>query len=121
MDQPTKRGYQPSKPGYLPRARRRAPKGNTKATCRRGVLGLGPNLALAILDVSEAGIRLRVRELLEPGQEVEIGLEGLANSRPLRVPASVVWCVPTAEGDYCVGLQFDRRLTYADLHMLAKP
>src|SRR5256885_2178544 len=43
---------------------RRAPKGSTRVTCRRGSLGLGPNLALSLLDVSETGARLLVKEPL---------------------------------------------------------
>jgi hypothetical protein len=96
------------------------PKGNSKAICRRGLAGLRPNLALAILDVSETGIRLRVRESLEPRQEIEVGLEGLGHARPQINRAEVVWCVATADGDYCIGAQFQRRLNYPDLHTLAR-
>jgi hypothetical protein len=113
MDKPTKR---------LPRlrARRNPPKANCKVSCRRGTLGLGPNLALAILDVSELGIRLLVREALEPRQEIEVGLEGLGHARPLRVAAQVVWCVATADGFHCIGARIQSRLTYHDLQKLAR-
>jgi len=37
---------------------------------------LGKDLALAVLDVSETGIRLTVREPLEAGQEGELLLAG---------------------------------------------
>jgi hypothetical protein len=113
MDQPTKR---------VPklRARRTPAKNCCRATCRRGSLGLGLNLALAILDVSETGIRLRVREALPPGQAIEVGLEGLGHARPVGLAAQVVWCVAAAEGDYCIGAHFERPLSYPNLHCLAR-
>jgi hypothetical protein len=113
MDKPTKRLPRP-------RARRNPPKTTCKVSCRRGSVGLGPNLALAILDVSELGIRLRVREALDPRQEIEVGLEGLGHACPLRVPAQVVWCVAMADGFYCIGARFQSRLTYHDLQKLAR-
>jgi hypothetical protein len=102
------------------RSRRTPPKANARVSCRRGALGLSPNLACAILDVSETGIRLRVREALPARQEIEVGLEGLGHPRPLRVSAEVVWCVGIADGDFCIGARFQRRLSYGDLHMLAR-
>jgi hypothetical protein len=112
----------PATPARAPRRRaRRAPaKTNAKVTCRRGTLGLGPNLAGGVLDLSETGIRLVVREDLPPGLEIEVGLEGLGHPRPLRLTARVVWSVATADGRYCIGAEFRRRLTYADLHALAR-
>jgi hypothetical protein len=114
MEKPTKRLPRP-------RARRNPAKASCKVSCRRGALGLGPNLALAILDVSETGTCLRVREPLEPRQEIEIGVEGLGHSRPLRLPSQVAWCVGTADGFCCIGARFENRLNYRDLHMLARP
>src|SRR5262245_26842480 len=103
-----------------PRPRRSPAKSSARATCRRGVLGLGPNLALAILDVSETGIRLQVREPFEAGEQCEIGLEGITHARPLVLPATVVWCLATADGNYCIGARLQRPLTYRELHTLAR-
>jgi hypothetical protein len=113
MDKPTKRLPRP-------RARRSPAKAGCKVSCRRGSMGMGPNLALAILDVSETGIRLRVREALQPRQEIEVGLEGLGHARPLRLSAQVAWCVATADDFYCIGARFQNRLTYQDLNKLAR-
>ncbi len=103
-----------------PRARRTPPKSSSRVACYRGTLGVGPNLASKFLDLSETGIRLLVREELSPGQAIEIGLEGLNHPRPLRLPARVVWCLAAAGGGYCIGAEFQRRLSYADLHVLAR-
>jgi hypothetical protein len=103
-----------------PRARRSPAKGSCKVTCRRGSLGLSPNLAKTVLDLSETGIRLVVREALPVKQEIEIGLESSCHAGPLRRLANVVWSLPTADGFHCIGAQFQRRLTYADLQVLAR-
>jgi hypothetical protein len=73
-----------------------------------------------MLDLSETGIRLLVRASLPQDLEIEIGLEGLGHSRPLRLPARVVWSVETADGRYCIGAEFQSPLCYADLHVLAR-
>jgi hypothetical protein len=72
-------------------ARRRAPKGGTRVVCRKGTLGLGPDLAVSVLDVSESGIRLLVREALAERQEIEVGLTGPGQARAHRLVATVVW------------------------------
>jgi hypothetical protein len=93
---------------------RRCPKRGTKATCRLGTLDLGPNLVLALLDVSETGVRLLLREPVGAAKEVTVTLEGSHHRRPLRLTGRVAWCLATAEGGHCVGVQFERRLPYAE-------
>ena len=112
-----------SQPGTQQRNRRIAsrqkPKGSTKVTCHKGLLGLGPNLAVSLLDLSETGVRLVVKSALEKGQEIEIGLLGLNHPRPIKLPAVVAWSVPAADGTYCLGARFQKRLTYGDFLQLA--
>src|SRR3954470_8826291 len=95
--------------------RRRAPKRSTKVTCQKGAMGLGPNLALSLLDVSESGIRMRLKEDLPAGQQVEINLGGVGTARSAKRLATVVWSVAAADGTFCIGAQFEKFLTYADL------
>jgi hypothetical protein len=102
------------------RTRRRRPQNHSRVTCHKGPFGLGPNVAVSILDVSEGGIRLVVKVPLERGQEVEVILEGMAR-RPVKVVARVVWCVAAADSHYCIGAHFERSLGYPDLHALACP
>jgi hypothetical protein len=101
-------------------ARRRAPKGCTRLVCHKGLMGLGADLAVALLDVSEYGARVLVQAALAKGQEIEIELESLAHSRPLKRLANVTWCVPTIHGSWCAGVRFQKILTYADLHGVAR-
>jgi hypothetical protein len=91
---------------------RRAPRGKIKIVCRRGSLDLGPNQALSVLDISETGIRLLLREALRPGQEVSITLEGVGGVRPVLRLGRVAWSVLAADGSYCVGVNLEKRLDY---------
>jgi len=99
---------------------RRAPKGSTRVTCRRGALGLGPNVALALLDVSEAGARLLVKASLTRGQEIELGLLAPGCMRESTLPGRVIWSIQTADGAYCIGVQFQKRLSYPALQALSR-
>lgn len=91
---------------------RRVPRGKIKVVCRRGCMDLGPNLALSLLDISESGVRLRLRESLPLGQEVSITLEGAGGVRPVQRLGRVVWSVAAADGSYCAGVSLDKRLEY---------
>ncbi len=89
--------------------------------CRAGLLGLGPNLANTLLDLSETGIRLIAREPLKRGQQVEVNLQPPHNFAPVTRAAIVIWAIRTLEGTYCAGLQFQRRLPYAVLQQFTDP
>ena len=98
---------------------RRKPKTTAKVTCVGGTMGIGPNLALSMLDVSETGIRLVLKKAAAVGQEVEVGLEGVGDHRPAKVAARVIWCAALADGSYCIGARFLKALPYGLLHALA--
>jgi hypothetical protein len=102
------------------RGRRQLPKGATKTQCYPNALGLGQNIALAVLDLSETGVRLLVKQKLTPGREVEIGLEGVGHRRPVKILGRVAWTVKTSDGNHCVGVEFQRTLPYADFLQLAR-
>jgi hypothetical protein len=92
-----------------------------KAECRRGSMDLGKNIAVAVLDVSEDGIRLVVREPLKDKEEVLLTLTTTADLRSLKRLGSVAWAVATADGTFCVGVRLHKRLSYADLSRLVRP
>lgn len=94
-------------------APRRQPRGGSKIVCAAGKYGLGPNVAVSVLDVSETGIRLVVKAALAVGSEVEVGLESPVDRRPTPVPAEIVWCVPLVGGKFCVGARFAHPLKYS--------
>ncbi len=91
---------------------RRPSKKRVRVTCRRGGLDLGPNLGLAMVDLCEAGVRLVVKEPLEPGCAVSVGLEGQSHNRPTLRIGSVVWCLAAADGTYLTGVRFEKGLPY---------
>ena len=97
------------------RSIRRQTKPSTKIACHLGKFGLGPNVAHKVLDLSETGVRFRAAKEFAHGQEIEVELLSLSHRRPVKIPAEVVWCVRTAEGDYCIGAQFRKSLCYKDL------
>ncbi len=97
---------------------RRVPKGSVKATCRKGTLDLGPSIALAVLDISQAGIRLRLGQGLAPREEATVTLEGLNTPRPLRRVCRVVWC-REEDRAFVAGLRFDKPLSWMELHKLS--
>jgi hypothetical protein len=100
-------------------ARRRKPKNSAKVVCLKGSFGLGRNLAVAVLDVSETGIRLVVKEALPVNQEIEITLESISCPRPVKQIARVVWCVATADSNWCIGAHFDKLLRFNELQGLS--
>jgi hypothetical protein len=110
---------QPPKPNQR-RSRRQPAKKSVKAACFKGSMGLGANLALSVLDVSETGVRLLVKADLPPGQEVEIDLES-PGSQKVKALARVVWSVPAEDGTFRVGARFDKGLSYAALQALSRP
>jgi hypothetical protein len=86
-----------------------------KVTCRTNVLDMGPNVAVAVLDVSETGVRLLVNVPLQVGQEVLLGMEGAAHPRPVMRQGKVVWCVQVTEGGHCAGIRLEKDLKGEDV------
>jgi hypothetical protein len=103
------------------RASRRSPlRGSVRVECRKGALGLGPDLVKFSLDISETGVRLVLKVALPEGQEVEVLISG-GYAKPLKRIARVIWCVPTENNCHCVGLRFDCHLPFAELQGMTKP
>jgi hypothetical protein len=103
--------------GRQHRCHRERPRGNTPLTCYRRAGGT--DLAVSLLDVSQSGIRLVVREPLEVADAIEVWLARREVGPPLRLPAEVVWCLATAEGAWCVGAKFHDYLPFRDLDAIA--
>ncbi len=97
------------------RVRRQPVRPGTVVSCRLGTLGLGPDFALAVHDVSEDGARLSVTVALPVGEEVEVSLIPPGLSRPLVRVAEVVWSAPEGPASFWVGVRFRDPLNYAEL------
>ena len=73
-----------------------------------------------MLDVSESGVRLLVTADLKPRQEVEVSMQAPGQLREIKHVGQVVWTVPASDGTFCIGVQFDRRLSYAAVQDLGR-
>ncbi len=100
MNEPTSAGSERR------RSRRQHPKPSTEVACRPDTLHVGANLALSVLDISADGIRMIVKAALGKGQKIEVDLEGIGYCRAIQLAAEVVWSLPTADGNWCIGAEF---------------
>jgi PilZ domain-containing protein len=94
-------------------------RGSARVECRRGTLGLGPNLVRLALDISETGIRLLLGSPLVRGEQVEVLIHS-SGVRPLKRFARVAWSA-AADGGWQVGLTFEGPLPYQEVQNLARP
>jgi hypothetical protein len=102
-------------------AQRRTPRANVSLELRRGNMGLGNNLAVLFLDLSEGGVRIVVNEEFECHDVVEVQMTAYGMKKPLKVTGEVRWAMQLDNGMYCLGVQFSKRLSYRDVTPLFKP
>jgi len=95
-------------------SRRRPIRSGIQVTLRAGSLGLGPNLAAGVIDVSEDGLCVRLTAPLAKSTEAEVSFDRVGYGRPLKMKADVCWCVGDAETGYRAGLRLRKRLPYVD-------
>src|SRR5262245_6843088 len=96
-------------------SRRLSTRGSATIEIRKGSLGMGKNIALRPLDVSERGVRAIVKASLEKGSEVEIMLTGHGIRKPIKRVAAVTWVVALESDQYEVGFALDKALPYVDI------
>jgi hypothetical protein len=100
---------------------RRRARASVQLTCRIGAFGMGANISRSVLDLSDTGVRLIVRETLTLLAEVEISITSYGMKQPLKRMGEVRWQVELADGTFCVGIEFHKRLTYRDWQTMAAP
>jgi len=103
------------------RAVRRKPRSYVRLECRKGSMGLGVNLAMTLLDVSETGARLVVRQELPLTQQVEVVFAAHGTNQNVKRQAVIRWQLKLDDGKYCLGIEFEKRLAYAEWLNLALP
>jgi hypothetical protein len=99
---------------------RKSPRSDCKAECRKGAMGLGPNIAVSVLDVSQSGARLILKAPLKKGDEAEVIL-GSGSNKPVKRQSVVVWALAMENGTHAIGFQFRKALSYAETQLVAKP
>jgi PilZ domain len=102
-------------------SRRNPARGTTRLRVYRNTLGLGPNIAATLLDLSETGLRVILKEAATVGQQVEVNLESAGTGLAVRIHAGVVWVVPSVDGTFVAGLRLTKSLAYRDFMALTKP
>jgi hypothetical protein len=82
---------------------------------RTGPLGLGPNLAIGLVDVSEEGMGVKLNGPVKPGEEVEVVVSFPVASKTFKLHGVVCWCNPGPGETFVAGIRLRRRLTHAEL------
>lgn len=82
---------------------------------RAGTLGLGPNLATGLVDVSEEGLGVKLNGAVEPGAEVEVIVSFPVASKSFKLHGVVCWCNLGPGETFVAGIRLRRRLTHAEL------
>ena len=95
--------------------RRKPTKRGVSVACRRGLSGLGRDILANVLDISETGICLEVNEEMIRGEMAEIELTGVGRSKPMKIPCEVRWVIDEDGEIFSVGLQFRKKIPYAEL------
>jgi hypothetical protein len=94
--------------------------GFLRQRCRRGVTGLGSDMAMTLLDISETGARLVVTHALPKNQEVEVEFEAQGILHIIKRIGNVRWQLLLADGQFCTGVQFQKRLGYMEWQRIMK-
>ena len=111
----------PTKQSNRRKSQRRKPRSSVKIECRKGSYGLGANIALSTLDLSDTGVCLTVSQPQNLMAEMEVIIVGYGMRKPIKRAAVLRWQVPMADGHFCIGAEFQKRLEYRDWQNLASP
>ena len=93
---------------------RRKTRSTEKVECRKGSLGLGANLGIILLDISEAGVRLILKAALKPKDEVEVVIRDHGPQSTIKRIGEVMWCLALDDGRFCVGVQFEKWILFGE-------
>lgn len=100
---------------------RREARRSVRVECRKGTMGLGKDFGDMILDVSEDGVRIMLKEELPLKQEVEVVMYPEGSRQAIKRLGNVVWIVKVEEKRFCAGLKFQKRMPFADVARLGRP
>ncbi len=103
------------------RSQRRKPRTSVKVQFRKGAHGLGADLAFLILDISDSGVRLIATQETPLDAEVEIIISGYGMKHPIKRLGIVRWQLKLENGQFCTGVEFQKRIEYRDWQNLASP
>ena len=78
-------------------------------------------MAASLLDVSQDGARVVLKEVVELQKEVEISFTSMAAHRTIKGVGNVVWVVPLEDGKCIAGVNFQKRIAWSDVMSLSRP
>ena len=94
----------------------RQPRRHLGIVCRRGTTGLGPDLAVGIVDVTEDRLKVRLTAPVPVGDELEADLTPPGNGKVMRLRGVVAACRPSRDGKSSVAkVRLRHRLTFRQL------
>jgi hypothetical protein len=100
---------------------RKTPRSSVRMECRHGATGMGKNLVTQVLDLSEGGARLVLTEPLAAKEEVEVLIFGVSQTKPIKRLANACWSLALEAGNYCIGLEFQKKLLFTEVALNARP
>jgi hypothetical protein len=92
---------------------RRAAKG--EVDCRMDKLGMGRPIRGHLVDLSISGACFRLDREVHRGDEIEVELIPVGNVKSVRTSATVKQVRPGDEGEWLIGCEFDKRISYQQL------
>jgi PilZ domain len=87
---------------------------------RRGVSGLGPNLGVELVDASEDGLTVHIKESVAVGDEVEVAVGRPLGGKLHKRRARVRWCRAAWKSGFLVEVVLTRRLSVVELNEVAQ-
>lgn len=99
---------------------RRPARPRAEVEFRRGATGLGPNLAHELVDVSDDGLCVHLKESVTPGDEVEVAVGRPLGGKLHKRHARVRWCRPAWGSGFLVEVVFSKRLSIVEVNEVAQ-
>jgi len=94
----------------------RPPRAHLGVVVRRGTTGLGPNLAIGLVDLTEDRLKIRLTAPVPVGEDMEVELTPPGNGRALKLRGAVATCRPARDGKASVAkVRLRHRLTFRQL------
>jgi hypothetical protein len=87
----------------------------------KGATGLGPNLAVNLLDISLEGAGVLMKGKLEVDDVAEILLSGHGIKAKIKRLAKVRWVTRLEPDHFVIGFEFEKPIPLTDLNTLASP
>ena len=106
-------GDSPHKPRTAPRHRAKG-----KVECHKGAAGSSTNIGEALIDVSEKGAKVIVKEAVDQGRTVELRMYPRGENKPIVMLGKVVRCEPMDNGSFSLGVKFEKHIQFTDLRRL---